>query len=338
MEERIVLLRAEAEAAIGLSASVPALEELRVRYLGKKGELTGLLKQMGGLAAEDRPRYGHMVNTAKGDVEGLLEARLLVLKEAAARGALASETIDITLPGRKPSLGRRHPLQQVISEVKRIFIGMGFEVVEGPEIETDYYNFEALNVPKYHPARDVQDTFYITNELLLRTQTSPVQVRTMESRKPPIKIVAPGRVYRADWDATHSPMFHQMEGLCVDEGISFADLKGTLTLMARKIFGEDRAVRLRPHYFPFTEPSAELDVSCMMCGGSGCRVCGQTGWIEGLGCGMVHPNVLRMVGYDPEVVGGFAFGLGLDRIAMLKYGIDDLRLLFENDIRFLSQF
>lgn len=338
MSTAISNLKEQAETAIKSATAVKEIEDARVRFLGKKGELTGLLKSMGTLPPDERPAFGQLVNTAKAEIEALLDARMKEVASIAAERALRSETIDVTLPGRLPRLGRRHPLSIVTEEVKRIFIGMGFEVVEGPEIETDYYNFEALNVPKYHPARDTQDTFYISDELLLRTQTSPVQIRTMEKRKPPVKIVAPGKVYRADWDATHSPMFHQLEGLCIDKGITLGDLKGTLTVMARSLFGEDRAVRLRPHYFPFTEPSAELDVSCMICGGCGCRTCSGTGWIEALGCGMVHPNVLEMVGYDPEEVGGFAFGLGLDRLTMLKYGIDDLRLMFENDVRFLGQF
>jgi phenylalanyl-tRNA synthetase alpha chain len=339
MEDRIAKLRSGAESAIQAAAGTANLEELRIKYLGKKGEVTGLLKGMGALDPSERPRYGQLVNSLRESIETLLDSRLTELRALEAREALSKETIDITLPGRNPNIGRLHPLSMVLRETEAIFMGMGYEVVEGPEVEKDYYNFEALNVPKYHPARDLQDTFYISEDLLLRTQTSPVQVRTMENRKPPVKIVAPGKVYRFDdVDASHSPMFHQIEGLAVDENISFADLKGTLVLFAKRMFGEERGVRFRPHYFPFTEPSAEMDISCIVCNGAGCRLCSYTGWLEILGAGMVHPRVLEMVGYDPEKVGGFAFGMGLDRIAMLKYGIDDMRNLFENDIRFLKQF
>jgi len=316
------------------------LNEIRVKYLGKKGELTQILRGMGTLSPEERPVIGQLANTVRERLESALERKTAELKEKAKGERLAREKIDVTLPGRPVIRGHKHPLTQVLEEIQEIFLGMGFAVAEGPEIEYDYYNFEALNIPRDHPARDMQDSFYVTSEILLRTHTSPVQVRTMEAMRPqvPVKIIAPGKVYRRDDDATHSPMFHQVEGLVIDRNISFAHLKGTLLLFARQMFGPEREIRLRPSFFPFTEPSAEVDISCMMCGGAGCRVCKGTGWLEILGAGMVDPNVLAMSGYNPEEVTGFAFGMGVERIAMLKYGIDDLRLLFDNDLRFLQQF
>jgi phenylalanyl-tRNA synthetase alpha chain len=281
---------------------------------------------------------GKLVNEARDELERALgeAGRKLAALEEEQR--LERERVDITLPGRRPPMGHKHPLTLVLEEIKHVFRGMGFDVVQGPEVETDYYNFEALNVPKFHPARDMQDTFYITDDILLRTQTSPVQARVMEQRKPPIRIIAPGKVYRRDADVTHSPMFHQVEGLAVDKHITFGDLKGVLKVFAEELFGKDTGMRFRPSYFPFTEPSAEVDISCVMCHGEGCRVCSHSGWLEILGAGMVHPRVLEMAGYDPEEVGGFAFGMGIERIAMLKYGVDDIRLFFENDARFLTQF
>ncbi|MFO7311103.1 MAG: phenylalanine--tRNA ligase subunit alpha [Bacillota bacterium] len=337
MQDRIAQVRAEALAAVRAAQSPEELEQVRIRYVGKKGELTQLLRGIGQVPPEERPAIGRLVNEARDAVEAELAARQRELASAALEARLAAETIDVTLPGWGPVLGRRHPLTQVLDEIKRIFTGLGFEVVEGPEIETDWYNFEALNIPRDHPARDLQDTFFITEDILLRTQTSPVQIRVMEAQKPPVRIIAPGKVFRVDADVTHSPMFHQVEGLYVDEGVTFGELKGTLSIMARELFGR-RPVRFRPSYFPFTEPSAEMDIQCIICNGAGCRVCKNEGWLEILGSGMVHPQVLRNVGYDPERVSGFAFGMGVERIAMLMYGIDDIRLFFENDIRFLRQF
>lgn len=338
IEQQIEDIREAALKAVNEATDLESLESTRVKYLGRKGELTRLLRSMGEVSPEDRPRLGKVVNEVRSQLEQELEKRREVLAEEAKAKRLEAERIDITLPGRAWPAGTRHPLTQIIDEIKQFFIGMSFQVVTGPEIETDYYNFEALNVPKEHPARDMQDTFYLSEDILLRTQTSPVQIRTMESQRPPVRIIAPGKVYRVDADVTHSPMFHQVEGLLIDEKITFGDLKGTLASFVRALFGKDRGVRFRPSYFPFTEPSAEMDISCFICEGDGCRVCSYEGWIEILGCGMVHPRVLEMVGYDPEQVGGFAFGIGVERIAMLKYGVDDIRLFFENDIRFLQQF
>lgn len=339
IDQEIAAIRERALAAIGAAGDGKALEAARVAFLGKKGELTLLLRGMGQLSAEERPIVGKRVNELRDELTQALEDRRAQLEEAELKERLAQEAIDVTLPGKRPATGGLHPLTQVLREIQEVFIGLGFEVVEGPEIETDYYNFEALNIPKHHPARDMQDTFYITQDILLRTQTSPVQIRTMESRRPPVRIIAPGKVYRVDAaDATHSPMFHQIEGLLIDKNVTMGDLKGTLAAFARAIFGKDRGVRFRPSYFPFTEPSAEMDILCGICHGDGCRFCGGEGWLEILGCGMVHPNVLKMVDYDPEEVGGFAFGMGIERVALLKYGIDDIRLLFENDLRFLRQF
>ena len=308
-------------------------------YLGKKGELTNLLKSMKDVAPEDRPKVGQMVNDVRAQLEGKLEEAKAALAKKAREEQLKKEVIDVTLPAKKNKVGHSHPNTIALEEVERIFVGMGYEVVEGPEVEYDEYNFEKLNIPKGHPARDEQDTFYINDNILLRSQTSPVQVRTMEKGKLPIRMIAPGRVFRSDEvDATHSPSFHQIEGLVIDKNITFADLKGTLEEFAREMFGPETKVKFRPHHFPFTEPSAEVDVSCFKCGGKGCRFCKGSGWIEILGCGMVHPHVLEMCGIDPEEYTGFAFGVGLERIALLKYEIDDMRLLYENDIRFLKQF
>ncbi len=339
MRDKLEQIRLEAVQALEKLSSLNELEDFRVRFLGKKGELTLLLREMGSLPAEERPVVGRIANEIRAYLENELEKKTVALKEAELKQKLESEAIDVTVPGKRPAAGKLHPLTTVLNELKDIFLGMGFEVAEGPEVEYDYYNFEALNIPKNHPARDVQDTFYINENILLRTHTSPVQVRVMESQKPPIKIIVPGRVYRSDEvDATHSPIFHQIEGLVVDKGITMGDLKGVLDVFAKALFGPETRTKFRPHHFPFTEPSAEVDVSCAICHGAGCRVCSYTGWIEILGAGMVHPKVLQYAGIDPEEYSGFAFGMGLDRIANIKYGIDDIRLLFENDIRFLKQF
>ena len=315
------------------------IDALRVKYLGKKGELTAILKQMGGLSPEERPIMGQLVNQAKAELESLIAEKNELMKKAALEQKLKDETIDITLPAKEISKGKLHPLNTVLDDMIDIFTSMGFDVVDGPEVETDHYNFECLNVPQDHPARDMQDTFYLAENLLLRTQTSAAQIRTMENRKPPIRVICPGRVFRADEvDATHSPVFHQIEGLVVDKGITMCDLKGVLEEFAREIYGKDTAVKFRPSFFPFTEPSVEVDVTCSECGGKGCRVCKGSGWIEILGAGMVHPNVLRSCGIDPEEYSGFAFGIGLDRLTTTRYKISDIRLLFENDKRFLEQF
>ena len=332
-------IRAEAEAAMEKAASLQELDAVRVKYLGKKGELTAVLKTMGKLSPEERPKVGQMANEVREVITAGIDKRNELLKAAQQEMKLKAETIDVTLPGTKVEVGHKHPLSIVLDEVKEIFLGMGFEVVGGPEVEWDYYNFEALNIPKDHPARDTQDTFYITENMLLRTQTSGVQIRTMENKKPPIRMIAPGRVFRSDAvDATHSPLFHQIEGMAIDEGITMGDLKGTLETFAKKLYGEQTKIRLRPHHFPFTEPSCEIDVSCFKCGGCGCSLCKGEGWIEILGGGMVHPKVLRTGGIDPEKYSGFAFGVGLERIAMFRFGLDDMRLLYENDVRFLDQF
>ena len=332
-------IRAEAEAAMEKAASLQELDAVRVKYLGKKGELTAVLKTMGKLSPEERPIVGQMANEVREVITAGIDKRNELLKAAQQEMKLKAETIDVTLPGTKVEVGHKHPLSIVLDEVKEIFLGMGFEVVGGPEVEWDYYNFEALNIPKDHPARDTQDTFYITENMLLRTQTSGVQIRTMENKKPPIRMIAPGRVFRSDAvDATHSPLFHQIEGMAIDEGITMGDLKGTLETFAKKLYGEQTKIRLRPHHFPFTEPSCEIDVSCFKCGGCGCSMCKGEGWIEILGGGMVHPKVLRTGGIDPEKYSGFAFGVGLERIAMFRFGLDDMRLLYENDVRFLDQF
>ncbi|WP_444640620.1 phenylalanine--tRNA ligase subunit alpha [Caproiciproducens sp. R1] len=339
MKQELEAIREKAMRELDEAKGQQILENLRIKYLGKKGELTSILKQMGGLSAEERPKIGQLANEVRTFIEADLVRRAAELKEEETRKRLEKEKIDVTLPGVRRELGAKHPLSIELDAIKEIFVGMGFEIVEGPEVEYDYYNFEALNIPKDHPARDTQDTFYINDNILLRTQTSPVQVRVMEKQKPPIRIISPGRVYRSDAvDATHSPLFHQIEGLVVDKGITFADLKGTLETFVKRMYGEDSVVRFRPHHFPFTEPSAEVDVQCFNCHGEGCRLCKGEGWIEILGCGMVHPKVLSNCGIDPEVYSGFALGMGLERVVMRKYSIDDLRLFYENDVRFLKQF
>lgn len=340
MIEQLQKLGEEARKALDGAGDLEELNEIRVRYLGKKGELTQILRGMGSLSAEERPRIGQVANEVRASIEEELAVRTAALKERVKEQRLRSEGIDVTLPGTPVLRGGKHPLTIVLEEIQEIFLGLGYSIAEGPEIETDYYNFEALNLPKDHPARDMQDTFFISGETLLRTHTSPVQVRTMEKTAPalPVKIIVPGKVYRRDDDATHSPMFNQVEGLAIDRRITFSDLKGTLDLFAREMFGPKTKTRFRPSYFPFTEPSAEVDISCVMCSGKGCRVCSHTGWLEILGSGMVHPRVLEVSGYNSEEVTGFAFGMGVERVAMLKYGIDDMRLLFENDLRFLQQF
>ena len=339
ISEQLDKIREEALKQIESSDGLEKLNEIRVNVLGKKGELTSILKSMKDVALEDRPKVGQLVNETREAIEKVLEETKSKMEAAARDAKLKAEVIDVTLPAKKNKVGHRHPNTVALEEVERIFTGMGYEVVEGPEVEKDYYNFEALNIPADHPAKDEQDTFYITGDLLLRTQTSSTQVHEMEKGRIPIKMIAPGRVFRADEvDATHSPSFHQVEGLVIDKNITFADLKGTLAEFAKQLFGPDTKTKFRPHHFPFTEPSAEMDVSCFKCGGKGCRFCKGEGWIEILGCGMVHPHVLEMSGIDPNEYVGFAFGVGLERIALLKYEIDDMRLLYENDIRFLNQF
>lgn len=339
MKEKLQKIMDDALEQINGSQELEKLNEIRVSFLGKKGELTSILKSMKEVAPEDRPKVGQLVNEARAAIEEKLEEKKQAFAKAIREEKMKAETIDVTLPAKKPMVGHRHPNTIALEEIERIFVGMGYEVVEGPEVEYDYYNFEALNIPANHPAKDEQDTFYITDKILLRTQTSPVQVRVMENKKPPIRMIAPGRVFRADEvDATHSPSFHQIEGMVIDKGITFSDLKGTLTQFVQQLFGKETKVKFRPHHFPFTEPSAEMDVSCFKCGGKGCRFCKGEGWIEILGCGMVHPRVLRMSGIDPEEYSGFAFGIGQERITLLKYEIDDMRLLYENDDRFLKQF
>lgn len=339
MKEKLESIKKSALEQINASEHLEKLNEIRVAFLGKKGELTSVLKSMKDVAKEDRPKVGQMVNEARAEIEKVLEEKKTAFEKKMREEQIKGETIDVTLPAKKPMVGHRHPNTVALEEIERIFIGMGYEVVEGPEVEYDYYNFEALNIPANHPAKDEQDTFYINKDIVLRTQTSSTQVHEMEKGKLPIRMIAPGRVYRSDEvDATHSPSFHQVEGLVIDKNVTFADLKGTLQQFAKEIFGEDTKVKFRPHHFPFTEPSAEMDVSCFKCGGKGCRFCKGEGWIEILGCGMVHPHVLEMSGIDPEEYVGFAFGVGLERIALLKYEIDDMRLLYENDVRFIGQF
>ncbi len=339
MKEQLEEIREIARKELDQVENMHQLEEWRVKLLGKKGMLTQVLREMGKLSPEERPIIGKLANEVRKEVEEKLDDQRERLKNQEKNLRLQGEKIDVTLPGKKRAIGNLHPLTQVLDEIREIFLGMGFSVVEGPEVELAYYNFDALNVPKDHPARDLQDTFYINNDVVLRTQTSPVQIRTMKKQKPPIRIISPGRVYRSDEiDATHSPVFHQIEGLAIDKDITMGDLKGTLDIFAKSLFGEHTRTRFRPHQFYFTEPSAEMDVSCFACGGKGCRVCGGEGWIEILGCGMVHPNVLKECNIDPKVYSGFAFGMGLERITMIKYDIQDLRLLFENDLRFLKQF
>ena len=339
MRELLEKIRQEAREAIERASNIDELNAARIRFSGKKGELTAILKQMGGLSAEERPVIGQMANEVRGNIETWISEKENELKSMLSEMKLKNERIDVTLPGKAGKIGKKHPLSIVLNEIEEIFVGMGFDVVQGPEVEYDYYNFEALNIPKDHPARDTQDTFYITDNILLRTQTSSVQIRTMEHRKPPIRVISPGRVYRSDAvDATHSPLFHQIEGLVVDKGVTMAGLKGTLEVFIKALYGEDSKVRFRPHHFPFTEPSAEMDVMCFACQGKGCRLCKGEGWIELLGCGMVHPKVLKNCGIDPEIYSGFAFGLGLERVVMRRFNIDDMRLLYENNQRFLNQF
>ena len=339
LKEKLHQLETTALQAVEAATSAEQLQALRVHYLGKKGEITAILRGMATLAAEERPKVGQLANQVRDRLEREISQRTQLLAEQARQARLQVERIDVTLPGLQIPRGHQHLITRTQDQLIQIFVGMGFSVVEGPEVETEYYNFEALNIPADHPARDMQDSFYFGPGLLLRTHTSPMQVRTMERLRPePLRIVVPGRVYRRDDDATHSPMFHQMEGLVIDKGITMGDLKGVLLSFARAMFGPQRQIRLRPSFFPFTEPSAEVDISCFVCEGEGCRLCKNSGWIEILGSGMVHPQVLRMSGYDPEEVSGYAFGMGIERIAMLKYGVDDLRHLFTNDVRFLHQF
>ncbi|MFE4704684.1 phenylalanine--tRNA ligase subunit alpha [Peribacillus simplex] len=341
MQERLLELQEEALQKVAAASELKELNEVRVAYLGKKGPITEVLRGMGKLSAEERPKIGALANDVREAIATKIEEKQKALETAAVNAKLATETIDVTLPGRPVNKGNLHPLTRVVEEIEDLFIGMGYTVAEGPEVESDYYNFEALNLPKSHPARDMQDSFYITDEILMRTHTSPVQARTMEKHKGqgPVKIICPGKVYRRDNDdATHSHQFQQIEGLVIDENISMSDLKGTLDVFAKKVFGQDREIRLRPSFFPFTEPSVEVDISCKICGGKGCSVCKQTGWIEVLGGGIVHPNVLEMAGFDSKKYSGFAFGIGVERIAMLKYGVDDIRHFYTNDVRFLKQF
>ena len=335
MENELQRLKAEAEEALHAIADKAHLEEFRVKFLGRKGLLSSSMKQLGSVPKEDRPRLGQLANSIKKGVEELFQSKKEQLESGGNNG---TEEVDLSLPGRVLPFGKLHPVTQVMEEMCAVFEGMGFAVAEGPDVETDHYNFEALNIPKHHPARDMHDTFYVSDSILLRTHTSPMQARIMENQEPPLRYIAPGKVYRCDSDITHTPMFVQVEGFLVDRNVSFADLKGVLTTFLRRMFREDLAVRFRPSFFPFTEPSAEVDIACVICGGEGCRVCKRTGWIEILGAGLIDPEVLKMVGYDPDEFSGFAFGLGVERIAMLKYGIDDIRLYYENDLRFLSQF
>lgn len=339
MKEQIEAIRMAAIKTIEEAQDLKQLNEERVKYLGKKGELTAVLRGMGGLSPEERPLIGEIVNKVRDEIEQVIADKEKQLKQKELESRLLLENLDVTMPGKKLERGSLHPITKIVQEISDIFIGLGYEIADGPEVELAMYNFDKLNTPEDHPARDAQDTFYITDDIVLRSQTSPVQARVMDTQKPPIKIICPGTVYRSDTvDATHSPVFHQIEGLVVDKNITMADLKGTLATFAKKCLGEKTKIRFRPHHFPFTEPSAEVDVSCFVCGGKGCRTCKQEGWIELLGCGMVHPNVLRNCGIDPEIYSGFAFGCGAERIAMARYGIDDMRLLYENDVRFLKQF
>lgn len=339
MKEKIAKIKENSIKEINQCNDEKALNEIRVKYLGKKGELTAILRGMGSLTAEERPIIGELVNEVRDELEAFIQEKEQEFKKKELETRLKTENIDVTEPSKKVTLGSLHPITQIIEEVEEIFLGMGYQIADGPEVEKAIYNFDKLNTPIDHPARDVQDTFYITDDIVLRSQTSPVQARVMEEQKPPIKIICPGTVYRSDSvDATHSPVFHQIEGLVVDKNIAMTDLKGTLEMFAKKCLGENTKIRFRPHHFPFTEPSAEADVSCFVCGGKGCRVCKGEGWIELLGCGMVHPNVLNYCGIDPEEYSGFAFGFGVERIAMAKFGIEDMRLLYENDVRFLKQF
>lgn len=330
--EKLILIDVEKVAAIS------ELDSIRVKYLGRNGELTSILRELGKLSSEERPLIGKLTNDLKVKAQNIIDEKLSILKEAEKQKSIEKESIDVTLDGRRRQLGHLHPLTQVMSEIEDIFLKFGFEIVEGPEVELDYYNFEALNFPRDHPARDMHDTFYITDDIILRTHTSPVQIRVMENRKPPFQVIAPGRVYRCDADISHSPMFHQVEGFMVDKRVTFGDLKGVLSLFAREMFGSKTRIRFRPSYFPFTEPSVEIDIECSLCGGAGCKICKGSGWLEILGAGMIDPAVFKAVRYDSEKFSGFAFGMGVERIAILKYSIDDIRLFFENDMSFLKQF
>ena len=338
MKEELESLQREVVISISQASTEKEISEIRVKYLGKKGSITQVLKSLGTLPESERREVGKEANQLKESTEARIEEALLRIRERERREALEREKIDVTLPGRRIPIGKRHPLTQTLDEIIDIFSRLGFEVVEGPEVELDYYNFEALNIPQGHPAREMQATFFISDDVVLRTHTSPVQVRTMEKKRPPVRVICPGAVYRCDSDPTHSPMFHQVEGLLVDRGITFADLKGVLTVFVHQMFGKETRLRFRPSFFPFTEPSAEIDIECFICGGKGCGVCSNTGWLEILGSGMVDPAVYKFVNYDPEEVTGFAFGMGIERIAMLKFGINDIRLFFTNDLRFLRQF
>ena len=339
MKQQLEQIKLAAEEQLKCAETIEALEEARIKYLGKKGELTGILKGMGGLSAEERPVIGALANEVREFLTNAIDSKKAEMEQKLQDEKLKKEVIDITMPGKRSKVGTLHPLTKVLDEFKDTVIGMGFEIAEGPDVETDYYNFEALNIPKNHPARDTQDSFYVEDNIVLRTQTSPMQIRVMENKKPPIRIIAPGRVYRSDaMDATHSPIFHQIEGLVVDKGITMADLKGTLEALIKSIYGDNAKCRFRPHHFPFTEPSVETDVQCFNCGGKGCSMCKGEGWIEILGGGMVHPKVLANCGIDPEVYSGFAFGIGLERLVMGRYDINDIRLFYENDVRFLKQF
>jgi len=339
LESKIKEVKKEIVSKSNLVKDLKDIEKLRVEYLGRKGIVTLLLRKLGTLSREERPKAGQLLNQTKGEIEKLLKIKEMGIEKLEKEKRLQGEGIDLTLPGRKLDRGTAHPINLVLKEIEEIFLSLGFKIEEGPEVELDYYNFEALNIPKDHPARDDQDSFYINDEILLRTQTSPVEIRVMEKQQPPVRIIATGKCYRRDsTDSTHSPMFHQIEGLAVDENITFGDLKGVLTVFFRRIFGKDRKIRFRPGFFPFTEPSAEVDVSCLLCKGKGCKACGYTGWLEIMGAGMTDPAVFKKVGYDSEKYSGFAFGIGVERIAMLKYGINDIRLFFENDLRFLKQF
>jgi len=338
MKDKLEQMLEAGRAAMEAAGSEPELQEVKVRFLGKKGELTTIMKGMGALSPQERPRVGAVANRVKDELEALFEARLTSLRDQEIALRLQREKIDVTLPGRRRPAGNKHPITLVTEEISDIFASLGFGIAEGPEVEKDFYNFEALNFPRDHPARDMQDTFFVSDDVLLRTHTSPVQIRTMLHQAPPVRVIAPGTVYRKDSDLTHSPMFHQVEGFLVDRHVTFGDLKGILSSFVSQYFGPDVGVRFRPSFFPFTEPSAEVDIQCVICGGGGCRVCKNSGWLEILGSGMIDPEVFRAVHYDPEIYSGFAFGMGVERIAMLKYGVNDLRLFFDNDVRFLRQF
>ncbi len=338
MEQELQSLRTQAIQLLDEINESSQLEDYRIQFLGRKGQFSTIMRKLGTVAKEDRPRMGQLANNIKGEIEKLYKEKTTTLQDTPSSSQVTDGKIDLTLPGRRPDNGRLHPVTQIMNEVCAIFENLGFSVAEGPDVEHDHYNFEALNIPAHHPARDMHDTFYVSDSILLRTHTSPMQARIMETQQPPLRVIAPGKVYRCDSDITHTPMFHQVEGFLVDKKVSFADLKGVLTVFTQKMFDKELDLRFRPSFFPFTEPSAEVDIACVICNGKGCRVCKKTGWLEILGAGMIDPEVFKMVGYDPEIYSGFAFGLGIERIAMLKYGIDDIRLYYENDLRFLSQF